>query len=234
MRLGLIAAMLMMRAPEDGNGGGGGEGGEPPPEQLPPAEQQQQPAQPTADQRLAALEAANAQLMQQNQFLMQQRGQPTQPQAPGTSDTVDESQLHPDLVKLLRKQEREHAARFDQLRDQFDHQSFVQQMANVNAPPEVAQQANALFASWKQNNMRVLNGNGEPVPPTRADAMRFVMGSMAMEGKLPSFKPGLPAMSGGAMRSGAPPQQAPIVHVEKMTRTERITYYENKLDEEGF
>ena len=218
---------------EQGDGGGGGEQVEAPPvEQQVPAEQTPPAADPMA-QRLAMLEQQNLQLMRMMQ--MQQAQPMSQPQAPGQeSDTVDESQLHPELVKLLRKKDQQYEQRMNALRDQLDYSQYKQQLTMSGVPQEVQQQAEGLYGAWQKSGMRVADASGNMVPPSRMDAMRFVMGQLAFEGKLPAFKQALPAMQGGALRSAPPATPVVTVDTAKMSREQRIQFYESQLDAEGF
>ncbi|UOF77410.1 hypothetical protein [Caudoviricetes sp.] len=229
---------IMMLAPENGEGGGGEAGGGAPAEPPPPDQTQNQeqpppvPSQPDINARMANLEAAIMQLAT--------RGTPQAApvQTPDNeSETVDESQLHPELIKLNRKQEKAFNQQMSRMNDMLDNLQFSQQVSAANVAPEVRQMAEQMHTSWRQTGTMV-NGPNGPQAPTRSDALRFVLGELAMQGKLPSQgKQPQPPHGGGQppARNAAPPVNITVnLDPTKMTRAERIAAQEKALDEEGF
>ncbi len=133
------------------------------------------------------------------------------------------------------------------LRDQLDATQFQGVAASSGADPAQVQQAEALYRSWVNTGTMVTqyDQQGRPVqmPPSRIDAMRFVLGASMIDQGIKAAptrqKTQLQALLGGGRPAGAgfepaAPQSALPANYSTLEPAKRVAAFEAAMDGKEF
>lgn len=163
---------------------------------------------------------------------------PQQQEQPGEQD---DDYVDPAVQKHLAAYEKRMQGTVQAVQDQNDQMAFDQHVNRIGIPPEVVQQAQHVFDTWRSRGIKI----GDNLP-SRFDALRYTAGVLAEQGKLKPFGAGAAAMDqqtqdenrhatverSGRGRAPVPPPASP----DSVSRQERLKdggdYWAKRLDSE--